>query len=140
ERMMDRPQTIALGLLMACSLLLVGCGPRDTAENATKKSADGSKREVATQETTRTNVTSYRDRETLGGVKPAEDDVLLLFYGDDPDTLNLVTSSDNVSATFQRPVYEYLARRQYGNPEEWEAQLAESWEFDKENLEFTIHL
>ncbi|MCA9161923.1 MAG: hypothetical protein KDA62_03050 [Planctomycetales bacterium] len=92
--------------------------------------------EVASSDTPR----DVMQQETMGGVKPAAEDVLLLFYGDDPDTLNLITSSDNVSSSFQRPVYEYLARRKYGNPEEWESQLATDWEFNEETLEYVIHL
>ena len=77
---------------------------------------------------------------TRGGVEPAKDDTLMLFYGDDPATLNLITASDSTASALQRPVYEYLARRCYDDPLEWEPQLAETWEFDEEKLEFTIHL
>src|SRR5687767_14946761 len=45
---------------------------------------------------------------TRGGKEPAKNDLLLNYYGDDPDTLNLITSNDNVSTAFQRLVYEYL--------------------------------
>jgi ABC-type transport system substrate-binding protein len=77
---------------------------------------------------------------TLGGVRPAVDDTLLANYHDDPDTLNPITRSDTVSETLQRNVYERLAQRNYHNPDEWEPALAESWEFDKDKLEFTLHL
>jgi ABC-type transport system substrate-binding protein len=77
---------------------------------------------------------------TRSGKGPAKDDVLLLYYGDDPDTLNLVTSNDTVSTAFQRYVYEALADRKYANPDEWEPVLAESWEFDKETLTYKIKL
>ena len=77
---------------------------------------------------------------TRGGVQAAENDALVLYYASDPDTLNLVTASDNVSDAFHRTVYEYLARRSFDDPLKWEPQLAESWEFDEETLEYTIHL
>jgi ABC-type transport system substrate-binding protein len=75
-----------------------------------------------------------------GGVEPAESDTLVRQYPDDPDTLNLITSNDNVSSEFQRWVYEYLARREYHDPSQWAPELAESWTFDEEKLEYTIHL
>ena len=34
----------------------------------------------------------------------ADNDTLLRFYPDDPDTLNLINASDNVSTAFQRLV------------------------------------
>jgi peptide/nickel transport system substrate-binding protein len=74
------------------------------------------------------------------GEPPAKDDSLLLYYGDDPDTLNLILSNDTASEAFQRQVYEPLADRKFPNPDEWEAVLAESWEFDEPTLTFTIHL
>lgn len=77
---------------------------------------------------------------TLAGIEPAENDMLLLAYADDPDTLNPITSSDTVSEAFQRRVYETLANQSFENPDELEPALAESWEFDPETLEFTIHL
>jgi len=67
-------------------------------------------------------------------------DTLLLVYSDDPDTLNPITSSDTVSEAFQRQVYEYLADRDFANPDKWAPKLATSWEFDPKTLEYTIHL
>lgn len=77
---------------------------------------------------------------TLAGVKPAADDTLLLSYPQGPDTINPITSSDNVSDAFQRQVYESLAMMDFTDPTKLLPSLAESWEFDEENLEYTIHL
>jgi peptide/nickel transport system substrate-binding protein len=77
---------------------------------------------------------------TRGGQQPAEDDTLLLYYGDDPDTVNLITSNDTVSTAFQREVYEGLADQDMANPDNWTPALAESWEFDPETLEYTFQL
>src|SRR5258707_827736 len=77
---------------------------------------------------------------TRGGKRPAASDTLVLSYPDDPDTINPLTANDNVSEAFQRLVYDYLADRKYSNPDEWEPALAESWDFDPKNLEYTIHL
>ncbi len=77
---------------------------------------------------------------TRGGVKPAKEDTLALFYGDDPDTLNLLTSNDTTSRGFQREVYESLCDQKFDNPDEWEPALAESYTFDKDKLEYTFHL
>ena len=48
---------------------------------------------------------------TLTGKKPAKDDTLILYYPNDPDTLNPITSNDSVSDEFFRLCYEYLAPR-----------------------------
>jgi ABC-type transport system substrate-binding protein len=77
---------------------------------------------------------------TLGGVKPAADDTLILAYGDDPDTVNPITASDTASEAFQREVYENLADEDYANPDKFVPALATRWEFDEKTLEFTIHL
>jgi ABC-type transport system substrate-binding protein len=77
---------------------------------------------------------------TRGGKKPAENDLLVRWYADDPDTLNLITSNDTVSTEFQRHVYEPLADQRFDDPDQWEPALAESWEFDKETLTYTFHL
>ncbi len=70
----------------------------------------------------------------------ADNDTLLRFYPDDPDTLNLINASDNVSTAFQRLVYESLADRDLANPSKWNPMLAESWEFDPETLTYDIKL
>ena len=77
---------------------------------------------------------------TRAGVSPASDDTLLIYYGDDPDTLNLITSNDTVSTAFQREVYEGLAEQSFADPDKWLPSLATSWEFDPDTLTFTIHL
>ncbi len=81
-----------------------------------------------------------KEKLTLSGDKPATNDTLLLFYPDDPDTLNLINASDNVSTAFQRLVYEGLAERAMDNPSQWNPALAESWEFDDQTLTYTFHL
>ncbi len=118
---------IALGCLMVLAAA-TGC-PNPKSDGTD----DGSKG-------TTTSQAAVPDKLTLAGVKPAADDVLMLGYNDDPDTLNAITSSDTVSEAFQRHVYETLANQSFKNPDEFEPALAESWEFDEENLEFTIHL
>ena len=77
---------------------------------------------------------------TLGGVASAKSDTLLMSYPNDPDTINALTANDNVSEAFQRWVYEPLADHRFSNPDILEPALAESWEFDKKNLLFTIKL
>ena len=77
---------------------------------------------------------------TMSGKKPAKDDTLLLYYGDDPDTLNLINANDSVSTAFQRLVYESLAEREMGDPSKWRPMLAESWTFDPDTLTFDIQL
>ncbi len=77
---------------------------------------------------------------TRSGKTPAENDTLLLSYPDDPDTVNPITSNDTTSEAFQRLVYDSLADRKYSNPDEWEPALAESWEFNPSDREYTIHL
>ncbi|MGA2034747.1 MAG: ABC transporter substrate-binding protein [Thermoguttaceae bacterium] len=77
---------------------------------------------------------------TLGNVKPAADDTLVLAYPDDPDTINPITASDTESEAFQREVYEPLAEQSYPDPDAFVPALATSWQFDEKKLEFTIHL
>lgn len=76
----------------------------------------------------------------LRGVPPAKSDTLVRAYGNDPDTLNVVTGSDTVGEEFQSLVYEYLAQRDFHDPDRLTPLLAERWEFDPERLEYTIHL
>ena len=77
---------------------------------------------------------------TRGGVRPAKSDTLLLQYNNDPDTINALTSNDQYSHEFQLWVYEPLADQNFSDPDVLEPALAESWEFDKKNLVFTIKL
>ncbi len=83
---------------------------------------------------------SSRGRLTRGGVPPAKQDVLLLSYSNDPDTINPLTSNDTVSQAWLQWVYESLASSRFDDPDKWEPALAESWTFDEEKLEFTIKL
>ena len=75
-----------------------------------------------------------------GGQKPHDSDTLVRSYPDDPDTLNLVIGSDNVSTVFQRFVYDYLARPNGADPTKYEPELAESWTFNKETLTYTLNI
>jgi ABC-type transport system substrate-binding protein len=133
-------------LLFACLALLpvpliLGCG----GSSSTNSSGTSSEEQVPSAGQDAETRDAGKEPEvaeelTLGGVPPASDDTLAQYYGDDPDTLNGVTANDSVSATFQRQVYEPLARRTYENPQEWEHVLAESWDFDPEQLKYTIRL
>jgi len=77
---------------------------------------------------------------TRGGVKPAPDDTLMLYYSNDPNTINPILSNDTVSEEFQRWVVDFLADRSFSDPDVFEPVLAESWDFDEKNLEYTIHV
>jgi peptide/nickel transport system substrate-binding protein len=79
------------------------------------------------------------DDTTKGGVKPGAD-TLMLYYANDPNTINPVLANDTVSEAFMRYVVDSLADRKMENPDEFEPQLAEKWEFDEKTLEYTIHL
>jgi ABC-type transport system substrate-binding protein len=79
------------------------------------------------------------DALTRGGVKPGSD-TLMLTYSNDPNTINPVLANDTVSEDFMRWVVDSLADRKFDNPDEFEPQLAERWEFDESQLEYTIHL
>lgn len=121
-------RTILAGLLLA-GVALAGC------DSSTSD-------DVSPQQSTASPAVSdaWKAKETLGGVKPSATDTLRLAYPNDPDTLNVLTASDNVSSAFHRWVYEGLAEQSYENPDELLPSLATSWEFDEENLEYTIHL
>jgi len=122
-------------LLPVCALC--GCSSERTSADVSKDRSVKSTAEAPVDSKTAAKV---RRDVTLAGVKPAEDDALVLFYNDDPDTLNVLTSNDSVSEAFHRVVYEPLAMRKYADPDTFEPRLAESWEFDKDKLEYTIHL
>jgi ABC-type transport system substrate-binding protein len=79
------------------------------------------------------------DKLTRSGVKPGTD-ILMLTYLNDPNTINPVLANDTVSEDFMRWVVEDLADRKYENPDEFEPMLAERWEFDESQLEYTLHL
>ncbi len=80
------------------------------------------------------------DENTRAGVKPSPTDTLMLYYPNDPNTINPILSSDTVSEEFQRWVIDSLGETKFSNPDEWEPSLAEKWEFDDKALEYTIHL
>ena len=71
---------------------------------------------------------------------PAENDLLAVEHLNDPDTINAPTANDTTSQEFQGWVYDSLATRDFHDPDKLVGGLAETWEFDKENLEYTIHL
>lgn len=77
---------------------------------------------------------------TRGGTAPAKSDTMLFSYPNDPDTINALIANDSVSNAFQRWVYEPLADQKFSDPDAFEPALAESWDFDKKNLVFTIKL
>lgn len=77
---------------------------------------------------------------TRGGKLPANDDTLMFAYPDDPDSVNPITTNDEISTTLMRQVYESLADRRFDNPDIWEPVLAESWEYNAKEREYTIHL
>ena len=117
-----------VGFLALCVATggLTGCGPTGSDEDAGPESTEGSG--------------SQAEKLTKGGKLPAENDTLLLSYQQRPDTINAITASDNVSDAFHRHVYEYLGEADFKDPDSVLPGLATSWEFDEENLEFTIHL
>jgi ABC-type transport system substrate-binding protein len=80
-----------------------------------------------------------QDALTRGGVRPGTD-TLMLYYPNDPNTINPVTSSDTVGEDFMRWVVDNLADLKFSNPDEFEPVLAEKWTFDEKSLEYTIHL
>lgn len=80
-----------------------------------------------------------REKLTRGGVKPGTD-TLMLYYSNDPNTINPVIANDTVSEDFMRWVVEPLAETRFSDPDVWDPVLAESWQFDEKNLEYTIKL
>ena len=89
---------------------------------------------------TPTSLSAARPTKTLSGQTPAKDDTVVIFYPQDPDTLNPLTANDSVSEEFFKLSYEYLAQRRYDDPTKWEPLLAESWDFNRDKLEYTLHL
>lgn len=77
---------------------------------------------------------------TRSGKAAAPDDTLMLYYANDPDTVNPITSSDTTSDSFQRWVYEPLADTDMSNPDLFKPALAERWDFDEKTLTFKIYL
>jgi ABC-type transport system substrate-binding protein len=91
-------------------------------------------------ETAPGDAAAERPKLTAGEVEPAENDTLMMHYQQGPDTINPVTSSDTVANLFQRHVYEGLCSGDFNHPDDLLPGLATHWEFDKEKLEYTIHL
>ncbi len=142
---------LVLAGLSAAGLIVAGCtletpSGAPTAASGTGAAGGGSTRSGGDEQKssaggeTTNDSTQGNSELTLGGVKPAKDDTLVMNFHDDPDTLNPVTSHDTTSESLQRNVYQPLAQRSYPDPDQWEPVLAESWEFDKDKLEFTVHL
>ncbi len=139
-------QRLVLAGLSAAGLSMGGCtldSPPATPSASASSEAGGGKaasKSTDGEAAAAAPALAGRPELTLSGVKPSANDTLLFSYPDDPDTLNVVTSHDTTSQEFQSSVYEPLASRKPGNPDEFEPVLAESWEFDPANLEYTIHL
>ena len=136
---------LTLVLLGGVTLLLGGCdrgssGPSDKPAKPEAGAEQGEGAEGPSAEGPSQQPGASPPKMTMGDVKPAKDDVLLLAYGNDPNTLNAITSNDTVSQAFQRQVYETLGETNYHNPDEILPSLAKGWEFDKEKLQYTIHL
>lgn len=145
---LTRP-TLLPAMLLLTTLALSGCtgGATDKDSGADTRPRDGGTGPaVASNDTTPVEqaptgaAPASRSDLTLGDKKPAQNDLLLLYYSDDPDTLNAITSNDTVSTAFQRHVYEPLADRNFADPDEWVPMLAESWTFDEETLTYKIKL
>lgn len=113
----------AIGVAMLAWAAGTGCGPGET--------LGGPQAGVST---------GHNQRPTAAGVLPAQNDVLMLAYSNDPDTLNPITANDTVSAAFQRYVFDALADVDYRDPDRLLPSLATGWEFDEQELQFTIHL
>ena len=136
--MLLRIAWLPLGLMILVMVGLAGCTPSLEEEGATAQTTEAPC--CAIHEKTLLPPTAVPDKLTAAGVKPAADDTLLAYYSQDPDTINGITANDNVSNAFQMNVYESLGETDFKNPDKILPSLATDWEFDKENLEFTIHL
>ncbi|GAB6186551.1 ABC transporter substrate-binding protein [Thermopirellula anaerolimosa] len=128
-----------LGYVALLPVLFAGCpqpsGTAPETENRAFSTETGQGGETSESRPARSEKKLTRsDRE------PAPEDLLLLAYPEDPDTLNPITASDTVSEAFQSRVYETLAEPKFSNPDELEPVLAESWDFNPETLEYTIHI
>ncbi|MBS0265929.1 MAG: hypothetical protein JSS02_28620 [Planctomycetes bacterium] len=75
-----------------------------------------------------------------GGAAPAKNDTVVIWYPNDPDTINPLVANDSVSREFLHAAYEPLAALKFSEPDQFEPVLAESWNFDKKSLTFTIKL
>jgi len=118
-------RTLHVGLVLA---LLAGCSPSEDKAGA------------GTPKTSGTTTTAASPDKTRGGVAPSPDDTLMLYYPNDPNTINPILANDTVSEDFQRWVVDNLADRKFSDPDVLEPVLAEKWDFDKANLEYTISI
>jgi peptide/nickel transport system substrate-binding protein len=141
---------VPIGLVLCCTITaaLAGCSA-DRSDDSSGPTAGDQKGQQAKEDDAGPSRPASDDPkiarlerrdQTLGGVKPAANDTLLMTYAQDPDTINALTANDNVSDAFQRQVYESLGSADYTDPDNILPGLATHWEFDKEKLEFTIHL
>ena len=113
---------------------LVGCNSSDPTSSNDPDTATENKQDSDAAENT-------VNREiTRAGLKPAAADMLMQYYSDDPDTLNVLTSNDTTSLAFQRHVYQGPADQSFSDPDTWEPVLAESWTFDEETLTYDFKL
>lgn len=133
-------RTVTWLAILAFPLLLAGCTSETTSSGGKNTTPGGKKTAGNGQDGVEEDIKQEKPELTRGKKKPAEDDTLLLFYGDDPNTLNPITSNDTVSNAFQRQVIEGMAEQSYHNPDEFLPALAESWEFDEETLTYKIKL
>ena len=122
---------LMISIVSAAALLVLGLSARHSVSaDKTSKDSPGAAAKPAAIDRSKTR----------GGVRPAKTDTLLLTYINDPDTINALTSNDQHSREFQLWVYEPLADQKFSDPDVLEPALAESWDFDKKNLVFTIKL
>ena len=113
---------------------VAGCNPAEP--EPTKQPTSGSE----TGNESGASASSVNRAITRAGLKPAATDMLMQYYSDDPDTLNVLTSNDTTSLAFQRQVYQGLADQAFDDPDSWEPVLAESWTFDEETLTYDFKL
>ena len=128
------------GILAVASIAMIGYSWRTSAVAMAAEPAAESSLKPGNGFTNQPSIAAPSRDVTLSGKAPAADDTLLLAYPDDPDTVNPITANDTVSEALMREVYEPLAEREYANPDIFKPMLAESWEYDSANREYTIHL
>ncbi len=132
-----RYRTAARGVLLVALAAFLGCTGSSAPPSQTPEQPSGTQNSADQPSGTQSSIDRSRTR---GGVPPAKEDVLLLSYPNDPDTINALTSNDTLSRAWQQWVYESLAESRFDDPDKWDPALAESWTFDKEKLEYTIKL
>ncbi len=122
----------ALGVIAALALLagFYGAGSDSFSADKAAKPSPGATAPAA----------SGDRNKTRGGQAPAKNDTLVMWYPNDPDTINPLIAHDTVSKEFLRCVHEPLALLDFADPDQFNPMLAERWDFDKNNLTFTIKL